>query len=166
MPDFSADLSVSSLEKLLSDVKSYRDKINAAPEKITARLAEIGAQAINDNIAGITDPDGNALGTVSVEINDTHAIVSHTGEQVAYLEYGTGSKGAAAPHEKSGEANWQYNSGERIKRMKNGKLMWRYYDKLKGHYRITNGLSAQRQTLLAAIKMRDSISKVAKEALK
>lgn len=166
MPTYTADLSVSSLDQLLSDIKAYQSKVNAAPDKITAQLAEIGANAIQQNIAGITDLDGNAPGTVSVDVRGAEATVSQSGDQVAYLEYGTGEQGAANKHPEYKVAGWHYGSGKNIRRMKNGKLMWRYYDKLKGHWRITNGIPAQKQVLRAALTMRDNIVPVAKEALK
>ncbi|WP_312694115.1 hypothetical protein [Caproiciproducens sp.] len=166
MPTFTADLSVASLDKLLSDVKSYRDKVNAAPEKITARLAEIGADAIRKNIAGITDPDGNAPGTVSADISGSHATVSQSGDQIAFLEYGTGEQGEASKHPEYQTAGWRYGSGKNIRKMKNGKMMWHYYDRLRGHWRITDGLPAQKQVFRAALTMRDNIVPVAKEALK
>lgn len=166
MPTFQANLSISSLDKLLSDVKAYRDKVNAAPEKITARLAEIGSDAIRQNIAGTTNPDGNSSGTVSANISGSHATVSQSGDQIAFLEYGTGEQGAASPHPEYQVAGWNYGSGKNIRRMKNGKLMWRYYDRLRGHYRVTNGIPAQKQVFRAALTMRDNIVPVAKEALK
>lgn len=166
MPTFQADLSISSLDKLLSNVKSYRDKVNAAPEKITARLAEIGAQAINENISGITDLDGNAPGTVSTSVSGSHATVSQSGDQIAYLEYGTGEQGTDSKHPEYKAAGWHYGSGKNIRRMKNGKLMWHYYDKLKWHCRITNGIPAQKQVFKAALTMRDNIVPIAKEVLK
>lgn len=166
MPDFSADLSVASLDKLLSDVKGYKAKVDAAPAKITERLAEIGAEAIQQNVAGITDPDGNAPGTVGMQVKGGSAKVFQRGPQVAYLEYGTGKQGKASPHPEAVEAGWQYDVGSKIRRMKNGKRMWHYYDRLRGHWRTTNGIPAQKQVLRAALAMRDSIVSVAKEALK
>lgn len=166
MPTFQADLSTSSLDKMLSDVKAYQEKVEAAPEKVTARLAEIGANAINQNVSEITDLDGNAPGTVSVDVRGAEATISQSGDQVAYLEYGTGEQGAANEHPEYKVAGWHYGSGKNIRRMKNGKLMWRYYDKLKGHWRITNGIPAQKQVLRAALTMRDNIVPVAKEVLK
>jgi len=166
MPTYTADLSVSSLDQLLSNIKAYQSKVNAASDKITAQLAEIGANAIQQNIAGITDLDGNAPGTVSVDVRGAEATISQSGDQVAYLEYGTGEQGAANKHPEYKVAGWHYGSGKNIRRMKNGKLMWRYYDKLKGHWRITNGIPAQKQVLRAALTMRDNIIPVAKEALK
>lgn len=166
MPDFSADLSVASLDKLLSDVKGYKAKVEAAPDKITEQLAKIGAEAIQQNISGITDPDGNAPGTVGMEVSGESAKVFQKGKQVAYLEYGTGEQGAAKKHPKYTVAGWEYGSGPNIRRMKNGKMMWHYFDNLRGHWRTTNGIPAQKQVLRAALTMRDNIVPVAKEALK
>lgn len=166
MPDFSADLSVASLDKLLSDVKNYKAKVDAAPAKITERLAEIGAKAIQQNITGITDPDGNAPGIIGTQIDGSSAKVFEKGPQVAFLEYGTGEQGAASPHPKYTVAGWKYGAGKNIRRMKNGKMMWHYFDRLRGHWRTTSGIPAQKQVFNAALTMRDSIVDVAKEALK
>lgn len=166
MPTFKADLSVDSLDKMLSDVKDYKAKLEAVPAKITERLAEIGAEAIQQNISGITDPDGNAPGTVGMQAEGGSGKVFEQGDQIAYLEYGTGEQGAAASHPMAVKAGWNYGSGKNIRRMKNGKMMWHYFDNLHGHWRTTNGISAQKQVLRAAITMRDNIVPVAKEAFK
>ena len=166
MPTFQADLSVSSLDKLLSDVKDYKAKVEAAPAKITERLAESGAEAIQQNIAGITDLDGNAPGTVGTQVSGSTAKAFEKGHQIAFLEYGTGEQGAASPHPKYHVAGWHYGSGKNIRRMKNGKMMWHYFDRLRGHWRTTNGIPAQKQVLRASLTMRDNIVPVAKEALK
>lgn len=166
MPTFQADLSVGSLDKLLSDVKDYKAKVETAPAKITEQLAEIGAEAIQQNVAGITDLDGNAPGTVGMQVEGGSAKVFQKGKQIAFLEYGTGEQGAASPHPKYAVAGWHYNSGKNIRQMKNGKMMWHYFDNLKGHWRTTNGIPAQKQVLRTALTMRDNIVPVAKEALK
>lgn len=166
MPTFKADLSVSSLDKLLSDVKGYKAKLEAAPEKVTSRLAEIGAETITQNISGITDPDGNAPGTVGMQVEGGTAKVFQQGKQIAFLEYGTGEQGAASPHPVAVKAGWKYGSGKNIRKMKNGKMMWHYFDRLRGHWRTTDGIPAQKQVLRAALTMRDSIVPVAKGALK
>lgn len=166
MPTFRADLSVASLDKLLSDVKDYKAKLETAPAKITERLAEIGTDAIQQNIAGITDPDGNAPGTVGMQVEGGSAKVFEQGNQIAFLEYGTGEQGADSPHPIAVKAGWKYGSGKNIRRMKNGKMMWHYFDKLRGHWRTTDGIPAQKQVLRAVLTMRDNIVPVAKEALK
>lgn len=166
MPTFRADLSVASLDKLLSDVKDYKAKVEAAPDKITQRLVEIGADAIQQNIAGITDPDGNAPGTVGMQIKGGTGKVFQQGKQIAFLEYGTGEQGAASPHPQAEEAGRDYNVGPHIRKCKNGKMMWNYFDKLRGHWRTTDGIPAQKQVFNAALTMWDRLVEIAKEALK
>lgn len=166
MPTFQADLSVASLDKLLSDVKGYKAKLEAAPAKITERLAEIGAEAIQQNIADIADLDGNAPGTVGMQVDGGSGKVFQQGKQIAFLEYGTGEQGAASPHPRYAVTGWHYGSGKNIRKMKNGKMMWHYFDQLHGHWRTTDGIPAQKQVFRAALTMRDNIVDVAKEALK
>lgn len=166
MPTYTADLSVASLDKLLSDVKAYKAKVDAAPAKIVEGLAKIGAEAIQQNVAGITDPDGNAPGTVGMQVEGSSGKVFELGPQSAFLEYGVGEVGKASPHPKAGEAGWQYDVGSKIRKMKNGKRMWHYFDRLRGHWRTTNGIPAQKQVLRASLTMRDNIVPAAKEALK
>lgn len=166
MPTLQADLSVASIDKLLTDVKNYKAKVEAAPAVITERLAEIGADAIQQNISGITDLDGNAPGKVGAEVDGGSAKVFQQGKQIAFLEFGTGEQGANSPHPKYTVAGWHYGSGPNIRKMKNGKMMWRYFDRLRGHWRITDGIPAQKQVFNAALTMRDSLPEVAKEALK
>jgi len=166
MPTYRADLSVSSLDELLRNVKSYQAKVNAAPERIVSELARIATNSISETISGITDSDGNATGSVGSNISGNTAMVFNEGDQVGYIEFGTGVTGAAEPHPQARKSGWSYDKGSKIFTTKSGKRMWRYYDTLKGHWRITSGLPAQKQVYKAALKMRDNIVQVAKEALK
>lgn len=166
MPKYQAELSVSSLDNLLSDLNSYKEKLEAAPQKIEADIAEIGASSIEDTLSSITDQDGNSIGIVGIEETENGIKVFNQGKQIAFLEFGTGEKGEKTSHPYAGSANWKYNSGTKIRCMKNGKRMWRYWDKLRGHWRITDGIPAQMQVYNAALKMREEIPHSAKEALK
>lgn len=166
MPELKAELSVSSLDNLLSDLNSYKEKLEMAPQKIEADIAEIGASSIEDTLSNITDQDGNSAGTVGIEETENGIKVFNQGKQIAFLEYGTGEKGVKNSHPYSGKANWKYNSGTKIRHTKNGKRMWKYWDRLRGHWRITNGIPAQMQVYNAALKMREEIPHAAKEALK
>lgn len=166
MPDFKADLSVSSLDQLLSDLKDYKKKVDAAPNKIAESLAQVGAESIQETLSEITNQDGNALGEVGIAETETGLRVYNEGSQIAFLEYGTGEQGAADSHPLAGKAGWKYGSGPKIRKMKNGKRMWRYWDHLRGHWRITNGIPAQMQVFTAAQKMRDRLVEIARGVLK
>lgn len=166
MPKFTANLSVESLDRLIVNVNDYRQKVENAPQKIASELAQIGTDEINSVLTRITDTDGNAIGSVGQTVLGNTATVWNAGEQVAYIEYGTGAVGKSQPHPTAGDIDWQYDVGKKIRATKSGKRMWRYWDNLKGHWRITDGLAAQMQAFKAAQKMRSNITRVAKEALR
>jgi len=165
MPTLKAGLSSGSIGELLKQVEQFKKKVEAAPEKIVSSLIATGEEEMQDVLNFIKDGNGNDIGFVGSEQGGGHGVVYNRGDQVAYLEFGTGPAGASSPHPDADEHDWNYSSGDKIRRMKNGKLMWTYYDKLRGHYRITEGLPAQMQTYMAAKRMRRELEEKAREAL-
>lgn len=166
MPVYKSDLSVSGLEKLLSDVRAYRHKVEEAPAKIVCSLARMGEQEINRNIDGITDKDGNVLATAGSFSFGNSGFAFMQGDQAPYLEFGTGYRGLLSPHPDAQEAGWEYGSGPTIKRTSSGKMMWRYRVSGTGQFRFTEGIPAQMPVLKASQQIRKKIPSVAKEALK
>lgn len=166
MPVLKAELSVSSIENLINDINDYKTKIENLPKQLEYKLAEIAVDEIKANLLGITDTDGNAIGIVGVETQINKTIVYNQGEDVAYIEYGTGVNGKINSHPDAEKAGWQYDMGSTIHTTKGGKRMWKYYDNIKGHYRITSGIPAQMQLLKASIKIRNRIKKIAGELVK
>lgn len=166
MPTYQANLSVSSLDALLNDLKAYQKKVEDAPGKICDALLDTGKEVVEQVVDGIQDPIGNAPGIVTADrkyaAGEATAALNYIGSQVAFIEYGVGVKGAEHPHPVADEANWHYNSGKHI-RLTN---YWRYYDRLKGKYRVTQGMPARMPVLRASLGMRLKIAQAAKEALK
>lgn len=167
MPTYKASLSVSSLDTLLNDLKAYQQKVEEAPGKICDALLETGKEVIEQVVDGIQDPIGNAPGIIT---SDRHygsgtatAELNYSGSQVGFVEYGVGVKGAENPHPVANEANWNYETGEKINKQTH---YWCYYDRLKGKYRVTQGMPARMPVLRASLGMRLKIAQAAKEALK
>lgn len=166
MPTYKANLSVSSLQKLLNEVREYQNKVEAAPAKIVQSLAKMGEQEIDRNIDGIADKDGNVLATAgSYSFGDT-GFAYMQGDQAAYLEYGTGYQGKLSPHPLASDAGWEYGSGSTIILTASGKVMWRYRMSGTGQWKFTEGIPAQMPVLSAARSVRKKIPSAAKEALK
>lgn len=165
MPTINLNLSTSSIDNAIKELKQYQDKVKSAPEKITERLAKEAVQDIDNTLSGITDTDGNAIGEIGYEKVGNKTVVYNRGPQIAFLEFGTGATGKSSPHPQAGQSGWAYDVGKKIKVSKNGKRQWRYYDKIKGHWRITSGMPAQMQVFKAAVKMRNRVKQVAKEVL-
>lgn len=162
MPTYKAGLSVSSLDALLNDLKTYQQKVEATPHKIVETLVDYGKEQISQGIGSIRDKDGNYLATAGSYVFGNGGVAYMEGGQAAYLEYGTGVKGQASPHPKANEAGWQYNSGKTIKRTGD----WSYWDSVKGQYVHTKGIPAQMPVLKAANAIRKKEIEAAKEALK
>lgn len=162
MPTYKAILSVSSLDALLNDLKSYQQKVEAAPHKIVETLVDYGKEQIAQGISSIRDKDGNYLATAGSYMFDTAGFAYMEGEKSTYLEYGTGVSGQSSPHPQANEAGWQYNSGSTISSTGD----WYYWDPIKQQHVHTKGIPAQMPVLKAANAIRQKEAEVAKEALK
>lgn len=165
MPKINLNLSSSSIDKAIKQIKQYQDKVKNAAETIEMRLAEEAVKDINNTLSGITDTDGNAIGETGYEKVGDKIIVYNRGPQVAFICYGTGAAGKSSPHPQAGQSGWAYDIGKKIKVSKSGKRQWRYYDKIKGHWRVTSGMPAQMQVLKAAMKIRKMAREIAKEVM-
>lgn len=162
MPTLKANLSVSRLDALLTDLKAYQQKVEAAPHKIVETLVDYGKEQIAQGIGSIRNKDGNYLATAGSYVFGDGGVAYMEGEQAAYLEYGTGVKGQSSPHPQANEAGWQYNSGSTISSTGD----WSYWDPVKGQYVHTKGIPAQMPVLKAANAIRQKEIEAAKEALK
>lgn len=162
--EFKADLSAQSLEKLLTELRKYREKVQALESRLPKELALYAAGQIATNLTGITDFDGNDPGEIGIETSGNVATAFNEGEQIAFLEFGTGCY--AAPHPDAGQLGWQYGVGSKIFTTKSGRKMWRYYDRLRGHYRITAGNQPQMQVFRAALAARAQVISAARRLMK
>lgn len=162
MPALKANLSVSSLDTLLDNLKAYQQKVEAAPRKIVQGLTDYGKDQIQQNISAIRDKDGNYLATAGSYVFGDGGVAYMEGEQAAFLEYGTGTRGQSSPHPQADEAGWQYNKGPTISSTGD----WSYWDPVKGQYVHTKGIPAQMPVFKAANAIREKEVEAAKEALK
>ncbi len=166
MPVYKAELSAESLSSLIENVRVYQRKAEAAPQKLLDMLVTSGAAALENNIHGIQDKDGNDLAAVGTASFGNHAILYMHGEQAAYLEYGTGEIGAVSPHPQSAKAGWNYASGTKIQTTKDGRKMWRYRQKGTDKWKYTQGIPAGRVVLRTGGSLRNGVVDAAKEVLK
>lgn len=99
-------LSRSSVKALKRNLKALaRELQNGHIEgEVERAMCRPLAQEVKGNIASITDLDGNYAGgedpesAVDIEVAYQGHEVVWRGEQIAYLEFGTGAKGAATPY--------------------------------------------------------------------
>lgn len=170
MPKLKAVLSTESIAALLKELNDYSVKVEALPARITETLVSECEREIRENLSSVTDVDGNYLAEAGSSVSGNRGIAYMEGDQAQYLEYGTGEAGNGSPHPLADDVGWNYDSGNRIRKIETGinkgKRMWLYFDKIKNHPRRTNGLPAQMPVLKAAVRLRGRVREVAEEALK
>lgn len=166
MPEFKTELSVKSLDKLLSNVRGYGQKVKQSSNKMVELLAQEGQAEIQRNIDDISDKDGNVLAQAGAFTFGSSGFVYLYGDQAAFLEYGTGYEGKTSPHPMSQEAGWEYLSGSTIRETADGKYVWKYRMSGGSQWRYTHGIPAQMPVLKAATRIRAMLPGLVKEAIR
>lgn len=130
------------IRKLSRRLKRLRNQL-----KRTDFAEEMLVQAQNDmlkQVAHVAGIDGNYDAT-TVDYVEQLGIVSWRGEQVSYLEYGTGAKGAARPY--AGVLPSDYHPDPTNKE-------WDYVDKRSGALSTSYSLAPQAPMYKTALKAR------------
>lgn len=148
---------------LLTELQNLRADI---PKKTTQLINEIGTLAETRAkllLENMPDFDGNTMGQVSlVQLDANRVQVVHSGEDVGFLEFGTGMIGLSKQHPLSNAVGWMYYVPTNYKTEVDGKKGWYYKDKFTGELIFTEGMVGGRSMLNASILARNSISEVAK----
>ena len=165
MPEFEIGLGVKEINGLIRELERYNRKLDKAANRIVRELALEAKNDMTVALASIVDKDGNVRASVRGKSYENPATISLTGDQAAYLEFGTGVIGRNSPHELAGQVGWEYCVGPKIRTFKNGRIGWLYYDNSNRHYRITSGIAAQNIVFNAARNTRYRVKDVVKGAL-
>lgn len=157
---FTAELSPSSLKKLAKDLRAYGDSLESKKFKYLERMAQEGeaeAQAALDALGpypyGVGDLRASIVGTVT---KPTQAKVLAGTDHAAFVEFGTGVKGANAAKDPNQPAGWvQDASGH-------GETGW-FYPGDDGQRHLTQGMPARPFMTNAANALRRKSIPIAKE---
>lgn len=127
------------LQRILMDWQRVIDEVVNEAER---RLAEEG-QRIMLQKAPTTDIDGNIPGRVRVEPRAEGYAVTYLGQDVAYIEFGTGITGMGSypDGEVLAEVNWTYDVND------HGEKGWYYYGKRDGKLRHSRGMRGEKPVL-------------------
>lgn len=153
------------IDQLIRDIDAYQARLRNAEQAIVSEMADVVETDMNARLSAVTDPDGNVDAHVNRVVNGNNAIISLTGSQAAYLEFGTGIIGRSSPHQMAGQFGWDYATGSKIRTFRNGRIGWVYFDTSRNHYRITSGIAAQNIVIGAADTARRNIYRVTRRAL-
>ncbi len=151
----SIELSVDSCHKALKELADYYKNIRPKLDEVCKRLAEIGRDEAVAIVNSIRMQEGNAVERVDVvKIDNGYKLVME-GEDVYFIEFGTGD-GVSAHYDTSVPVAWGSWSAEHSQMLFN-KGFW-YYD----HVRYT-GTQAYMPMYYAEKAMREALPKVVKE---
>lgn len=149
------ELSPTSCNKALKELEKYQKEIKPKLDEVCKRLAEIGKEEALSVINGISLQDGNAVERVDVvQIENGYKLVME-GEDVYFIEFGTGD-GVSAHYDTSVPVAWGSWSAEHSKILFT-KGFW-YYDKVR-----YTGTKAYMPMYYAEKKMREEKPRIMKE---
>lgn len=168
MPKLKATLSEDSIANLIDQLQEYKSKVESLEVNTTEKVTSRALNEIERNLFAVTDKDGNVDVSADSFTFGNSGFAYLTGSQAAYVEFGTGPKGAENPHPNAGENSWKYGtSGDgKIFTTKDGRIGWLYKDFETGRLRFTEGLSAQEVVLRASESVKSEIPEIVKELLK
>lgn len=149
------ELSTQGINKAIRELERYKRDIVPKMDEVCKRLAEIGRNEALAIINGIRLQDGNAVERVDVvQIDNGYKLVME-GEDVYFIEFGTGD-GVSAHYETSVPVAWGSWSSEHS-RMLFTKGFW-YYDDTR-----YTGTTAYMPMYYAEKKMREEAKRIAEE---
>lgn len=137
-----AGIEVSGIKELNAKLKAMSTKIKTAEKELLTTIAVTGGKMLNSAFSAYDTIDGNSSGNTVLSLDSK--TISQEGSQVAYIEFGTGTKGLENSHEQAGRFGWKYAIGKSIRPSKShdDKIGW-YYGS--GAARVwTEGLPAEK----------------------
>ena len=158
MKTIAIELSVDSCNKAIKELQEYQKRIKPKLDEVCRRVAEVGRDEALSIINGIRLQDGNAVERVDVvKIDNGYKLVME-GEDVYFIEFGTGD-GVSAHYDVSVPVAWGSWSAEHSQMLWN-KGFW-YYDNVR-----YTGTTAYMPMYYAERKMREEAPRIVKEVFR
>ena len=155
MKTITIELSVDSCNKAIKELQEYQKRIRPKLDEVCRRVAEVGRDEALSIINGIRLQDGNAVERVDVVPTDNGYKLVMEGEDVYFIEFGTGD-GVSAHYDVSVPVAWGSWSAEHSQMLWN-KGFW-YYDNVR-----YTGTTAYMPMYYAERKMREEAPRIVKE---
>lgn len=155
MKTIAIELSIDSINKAIKELQEYQKRIRPKLDEVCRRVAEVGRDEALSIINGIRLQDGNAVERVDVVPTDNGYKLVMEGEDVYFIEFGTGD-GVSAHYDVSVPVAWGSWSAEHSQMLWN-KGFW-YYDNVR-----YTGTTAYMPMYYAERKMREEAPRIVKE---
>ena len=161
MRTINVTLGTEGINQLKQYVQSLQGKLDMVLEKAEERVAEYGRTQL-EHFAPTMSIDGNMPGSVFVDDDGTMHRVIYAGEDVAYIEFGTGYVGENNPYPDEialNKAGWEYDVNA------HGYAGWVYRRKDNGQYRHSRGMRPEAPVLKAKNETRKAVKVIVREVL-
>ena len=160
--EISVDLSKRSLNAAIRQLKQLKKSLPDKIERKNQQLVEEGKNILDTNISNIPNFDGNDKGMTFGTAVDLNAKIEWQGEQVQFLEFGTGIVGSRQAYEGELPPGWEYGKGKYSGRHEDGH--W-HYSKNGGEPILTYGIPAYAPMLHASEELKTKIAEIYKGLL-
>jgi hypothetical protein len=149
------------INELKQFVLRLQNELDGVLDKAEERIAEYGRNQL-ENFAPTMSIDGNMPGSVFIDDDGHMRRVVYAGEDVAYIEFGTGYVGENNPYPDEitlNKAGWDYDVNE------HGPAGWIYRRKDTGQYRHSRGMKPEAPVLKARDETRKAVKEIVREVL-
>lgn len=160
MPVIKLNLSGSSIDGAIKELKAYRKKVEEAGEALTIALVEQGVELAKQNADYMSIYDtGELVDGIVPEFRDGKGYVFSSAPHSAFCEFGTGIRGAESPHPEPGLANWKYDTNS------HGEEGW-WYKGDDGQWHWTAGMPSRPYMYNTAQQLKEQVLPLAKEVFR
>lgn len=124
MVNIELDLSVGGIDRAMKELTRLKSSLEDKVEGKTKKLVEEGKTILDEKIQMINNYDGNEKGTTYGTAVANMGNIEWKGDQIAYLEFGTGIVGRQNPYPSSTPVPWEYANSTYSRRHTDGH--WSY----------------------------------------
>lgn len=154
-------------DEIIKQLNSLKSAVKSMETELPEHLARVGQNSAEAKTAsvGVMGLDGNQLGGFYILEHTDYVELVNQGEDVAFIEFGTGMMGQQSPHPLAGEAGWEYYTPTRYKRSVGGRKGWFYKNKLTGELTFTEGMVGTKAMYEARLEIFKAMFRDSKEIL-
>lgn len=160
MPKIVFSLNPDSINKAIRELKAYTKKVQSAPENAMKTAVEDGVHQAKELAMYMNAYDsGELVNGIVAEYEGNKGYIHSTAPHTAFVEMGTGIRGAGEPHPENYYPGWEYDVNE------HGEAGW-YYIGRDGKRHWTKGMPSRPFLYETSVMLKDAIPGIVENELK
>lgn len=162
MKQWTINLDTKSIQRVIDELNKYESELDTKISRVIAKCFNYGIETVNENSAGYST---NIQYTFTRGQGVVTATFTVTGEQLLFIEFGTGVHFNGHPHSSPHPDGVKlgYTIGDYSNKHNGLKDGWVYFDTEEQRYKYTNGIKALMPVYKADLRIILTIVDVAKE---